>query len=222
MIVAVGGGKGGVGKSTIALNLGAELDALVVDGDLAMADLPRGRGPDLHDVLAGRADPLEAVRRVGAAHLLPCGRSLAGARAADLGRFETVIEGVEREFGRVVIDCPAGLASDVGTQLHLADVVVLVTTDTAEAIADALRTKRLALEAATPVGAVVLNRASVSADRERTIERTLGASVVTVPSSEEIHDARTKERPVRECAPDSVSATRIETLGETIARCEQK
>lgn len=220
MIVAVTGGKGGVGKSTMALNLGAELDAVVVDGDLAMADLPRGRGPDLHDVLAGRADPIEAVRTIGATRVLPCGRSLAGARAVDLARFEGVIETVEREFGRVVIDCPAGLASDVGVQIHVSDLVVLVTTDADEAIADALRTKRLALEVETPIGAVVLNRATVDADRKTAIERTLGASVAIVPSADVVHDARTNGLPVQEIDPDSVPADRIQGLAETVSRCD--
>ncbi|MFW5973812.1 MAG: P-loop NTPase, partial [Natrialbaceae archaeon] len=73
MILAVTAGKGGVGKSTVAYNLGAELDAVVVDADLGMADLPGSRGPDLHDVLAGRASPLEAVREAGPVPILPCG-----------------------------------------------------------------------------------------------------------------------------------------------------
>jgi len=106
MIVAVSGGKGGVGKSTIALNLGRELDAVVVDGDLTTADLPRGHGPNLHDVLAGRADPLEAIDRRDAVRVLPCGRTLAGARAADLTAFARVIDRIERAFGRVLVDCP--------------------------------------------------------------------------------------------------------------------
>ena len=220
MIIAVCGGKGGVGKSTMALNLGAELDAVVVDGDLAMADLPRGRGPDLHDVLAERADPIEAVRTIGTVQLLPCGRSLAGARAAELTRFEDVLDRVEREYGRVVIDCPAGLASDVGVQVHASDLVVLVTTDTDEAIADALRTKQLALEVDTPIGAVILNRAAVDAERTSAIERTLGATVTAVPSSAAVHESRTEGIPIRESEPDCLPAKRIEGLAKTVSRCD--
>ncbi len=220
MIVAVSGGKGGVGKSTVALNLGAELGAVVVDGDLAMADLPRGRGPDLHDVLAERADPIEAVTTVGTVRLLPCGRSLAGARAAELTRFEDVLDAVEREFGRVVIDCPAGLARDVGVQLHASDLVVLVTGDSAEAITDALRTKELALEVDAPVGAIVLNRTTVSDERKTAIERVLGATVTVVPSSEVLHEAQTDGVPVRESDTDCLPATRIESVAETVTQCE--
>ncbi|MDJ1433017.1 P-loop NTPase [Halostagnicola sp. A-GB9-2] len=221
MIVAVSGGKGGVGKSTMALNLGAELDAVVVDGDLAMADLPRGRGPDLHDVLAERADPIEAVTAVGTVQVLPCGRSLAGARAADLTRFEDVLDAVEREFGRVVIDCPAGLASDVGVQLHASDLVVLVTADTDEAIADALRTKQLALEVGTPVGAIILNRSDARTERKTAIERALGATVTAVPSSEVVHETRAQGVPVREAEPDCLPATRIERVAKTVSRCKE-
>lgn len=220
MIVAVTGGKGGVGKSTVALNLGSELDAIVVDADLAMADLPRGRGPDLHDVLAGRADPLEAVTRVGGVELLPCGRTLAGARAADLTAFDGVVDRVAREFGRVVIDCPAGLAGDVGVQLHVADVAVIVTNPDRAALSDAVRTRRLAREIGTPLGAVVLNRARDD-DRVDAIEDALGAPVTVVPGSTELRDAQAAGRPVRDVFPESPAATRLSSLAATLEKCER-
>lgn len=220
MIVAVAGGKGGVGKSTVSLNAGAELDAVVVDADLAMADLPRGRGPDLHDVLAGRASPIEAVRTAGSVRVLPCGRTLAGARAADLTAFGTTVRAVEREFGRVVIDCPAGLAADVGAALHAADVATLVTRPTDPALADVVRTKRLAGELGTPIGAVVCNR-TTDTDRADAIERALGAPVLTVPDRSVVHAAQRAGRPVRDDAPESDAADRFAALAERLERCER-
>jgi len=160
MRVAVIGGKGGVGKSTVAYNLGARLDAVVVDADLGMADLPEARGPDLHDVLAGRATPEEAVREGGPVALLPCGRSLVGARAGDPTALVETVRTVADEYGRVVVDCPAGLNSDVGLSLLAAEACVVVTTPDRVALADALRERALARTLDAGLARVALNRAT--------------------------------------------------------------
>lgn len=222
MIVAVAGGKGGVGKTTVAYNLGAALDAVVVDADLGMADLPRGRGPDLHDVLAGRAAPTEAVRG-GAVSLLPCGRSLAGARAADLRELAGALRTVAAEVGDVVVDCPAGLRADVGVPLAAADACVLVASPRRFALADAVRTRELARQLDAGLVGVVCNRASDGDDDAPPTEglrRALGAPVETIPADPRVGRSVDEERPIVEAAPASTAADAIRSIAGRIRACE--
>jgi len=214
VIVAVHAGKGGVGASTVAYNLGAALDAVVVDADLGMADLPAGpdRGPDLHDVLAGRATAIEAVDEGGPVGLLPCGRSLAGARAADGRRLPDVLGTVASEYGRVVVDCPAGLAPGAGLPLVAADAAVLVTTPREVALAGAVRSRALARELDAGLAAAALNRAGTDPSLDE-VEELLGVPAVAVPDAAAVERAFEAGRPARGGAE-----TAFERLARTVRR----
>jgi ATPases involved in chromosome partitioning len=218
MILAVTGGKGGVGKSTVAYNLAAELDAVAVDGDLGMADLPASRGPDLHDVLAGRASAVEAVREGGPVALLPCGRSLSGLRAVDLTAFVDVLDQVADAYGRVVVDCPAGLGSDVGLALSASEACVLVTTPDTSAIADAVRARALARELDAGLVRVVLNCVHSVDEPAPTdaLARELGAPVTVLPESDALAAAQRRGVPVGQSAPGSLVADRVGSLADAV------
>jgi len=216
MILTVTAGKGGVGKTTVAYNLAAELDAVAVDADLGMADLPSDRGPDLHDVLAGRAAPVEAVREGGPVAVLPCGRSLAGVRAADPAALVDALRAVEREYGRVVIDAPAGMHSDAGVALLAGDATLLVTRPTRAALAGALRTRELAREVDTPLARVVLNRAEHLVGHDR-LASTLGAPVTALPESERLAAAQRAGQPVGAVAPASTASEQFGALARAVA-----
>lgn len=216
MIVAVAGGKGGVGKSTVALSLGGLLDGVVVDADLGMADLPQGRGPDLHDVLAGRATPDEAIRRVGSVDLLPCGRTIAGASAADPTRIVDVLTSIDTRYGPVVVDCPAGLSADVGLPFAAADRCVLVTVPDRLSLPDAIRTRALARVLDADVERVVLNRVGDDPPVER-VRQTFGTPVSTIPESKAIGRAMAAGHPVTAVAPDSAAADRFRQLAGAIS-----
>jgi septum site-determining protein MinD len=221
VIVAVAGGKGGVGKTTVAYNLGAALSAVVVDADLGMADLPRGRGPDLHDVLAGGAAASEAIRG-GPVSLLPCGRSLAGARAADVRNLADTLGQVADEVGDVVVDCPAGLRADVGVPLAVADACVLVASPRRFALADAVRTTELARELDAGLAGVALNRTTAADDPPVDVfRRVLGAPISTVPADPRVGRSVEAERPVVTAAPESAAADAVRSLADGVRRAKR-
>ena len=221
MKFAITGGKGGVGKSTVAYNLGAELDAVVVDADLGMADLPSTRGPDLHDVLAGRASPLEAVTEAGPVALLPCGRSLAGARSADPTTLVETLERVERQYGCVIVDAPAGLRSDAGLALLATDACLLVTRPNRAAVADGIRARELARAVETPLARVVLNRVDPErlSERDTRTERlatTLKGPVTQIPDSRLVSRAQAAGCPVSALDAESVAAEQFAELARVL------
>jgi len=219
VILPVVSGKGGVGKSTVAYNLAAALDAVVVDGDLGMANLPADRGPTLHDVLAGRAQAHEAIQP-GPVTVLPCGRSLAGARAADVSKLGDALAPLEQEYGTVVVDCPAGMRADVGVPLAVADAALVVAAPEPFALADALRTRELARELDAPLVAVVLNRV-VEEPPTATVRSVLGAPVEPIPADPRLGRSITAEEPVVDSSPESEPASAFASLADRVERCER-
>jgi septum site-determining protein MinD len=214
VIVAVAGGKGGVGKTTLAYNLAAALDAVAVDADLGMADLPRGRGPTLHDVLADRATATEA-RRGGPVDLLPCGRSLAGARAADPGRLDDALAALLGPGEHAVVDCPPGMRADAGAPLAVADRAVVVASPRRFALADAVRTRALARALDAPLAAVACNRVDDDAPTDA-VEHALGAPTVAVPADPRLGRSVEREAPVTETAPESAATRAVRALARLV------
>ena len=219
MIVAVCGGKGGVGKSTLAYELAGALNGIAVDADLGMADLPRGRGPDLHDVLAGRAAPIAAVRG-GPVSVLACGRSIAGARAATLERLGAVVR--DAADGRdAVVDCPTGLRADTGVPLAVADICLLVVSPRRWALGDALRTRAVARDLGADLARVALGRTDANPPT-KAVHRALTTPVTVIPESPPLAATLRSDEPlppVTERAPESDAAAAVRELADAVRAC---
>jgi septum site-determining protein MinD len=160
---------------------------------------------------------VEAVREGGPVALLPCGRSLAGVRAADPAALVEAVRAVEREYGRVVVDAPAGMHSDAGIALLAGEAALLVTRPTRAALAGAVRTRELARELDTPLARVVLNRANRLDSRDR-LASTLGAPVTVLPESDQLAAAQRTGQPVVALAPDSSASEQFEALARAVQR----
>ena len=150
-IVAIASGKGGVGKTWLAITLSHALArqgrrVLLCDGDLGLANvdvqLGLGPGPDLLGALRGRCALADAVRPVPACgfDVLP-GRSGSGQLGqiddALLDRLVADLAALARRYDLTLLDLPAGIERAVRRLLLAAPRRVVLTTDEPTALTDA-------------------------------------------------------------------------------------
>jgi flagellar biosynthesis protein FlhG len=163
-IIAIASGKGGVGKTWLAISLGQALArrgrrVLLFDGDLGLANvdvqLGLGPGPDLAWVLCGRCTLAGAVRAAGPAGFdVLAGRSgcgqLGNVRPALLERLLADLALLARDYDVTLLDLPAGIDQAVRRLLRAATSRLVVTTDEPTALTDAYALIKLSRQESVP------------------------------------------------------------------------
>lgn len=229
-VFAVASGKGGVGKTTTAVNVGAALaesgaETVVVDADLGMANVAdllglSTAGSTLQDVLADDLPVGEATYRTheGMA-VVPGSTDLDSYAGIDPARLQTVVETLHEEFEYVILDTGAGLSHDTTLPLGLVDTVVLVTTPQESAARDTGKTRELTERLEATVGGVVVTRvreepAELGPDR---VAELVGASVLTaIPEADSVREALSAGRPIITHAPESRVTTAYRRLAAAL------
>lgn len=201
-VCTIAGGKGGVGKTTTAINIGATLqengyDVAVVDADLGMANLGEMLGVEyetsLHDVLAGNSTVSEGMTDAqGGMTVVPGEQSLEAFAEADPAKLRKVIKTLRSAYDVVLVDTGAGLSHETTVPLGLADGIILVTTPDSVAVNDTIKTRELA---------------------ERVDGTILGALITRVTRNTDVADIADQfEMPLLGVIPDDLEATETEPL----------
>jgi chromosome partitioning protein len=209
-VYAIANQKGGVGKTTTAVNVAACIAeagfaTLLIDIDpqanatLGLG-LPKDEDPNVYDVLAGRAALADAEREtaIGGLKIVPAHPDLAGANIElprEPGfemRLRDALGGVRERYDYVLLDCPPSLGPLTVNALVAADRVIVP-----------VQTEYFALE-----GLAGLLDTLALIQRELNPRLTIAGMLLTM------HDGRTRlardvEREVREHFPSLVFDTVI-------------
>jgi flagellar biosynthesis protein FlhG len=183
-LLAVTGGKGGVGKSNFSLNFAIALGqlgrrTLLIDCDSGLGNIDVLLGlyapHHLGQVLTGEATMDQAiVAGPGELEILPAAsgvQALGKATAAEAGRLLKALAGVSQRYAVVVFDTSAGLGPQVRAMLKASPEVVVVTTPEPTALADAYATlKVLAAFKHPPVVQVVVNAADSAREAQAVVD----------------------------------------------------
>jgi chromosome partitioning protein len=246
-IYAVANQKGGVGKTTTAVNVGACIaeagyETLLVDVDpqanaTVGLGLARATAPGLYEVLTGAAPVEDALHKtaIDGLHLLPAGAGLAGANMelprleGSEGTLRDVLAPIRDRYAYMLLDCPPSLGPLTVNALVAADrVIVPVQTEyfALEGLAGLLDTLNLIQRELNPrltVAGMLLtmhdNRTRLGRDVEREVREHFSKLVfdTVIPRNVRIGEAPSYGLPVTHHDPHSAGAGAYFELAREVA-----
>lgn len=238
---AVSSGKGGVGKTSLSLNLGIVLarsgkQVLLVDADLGLAnvDIMLGVSPErtLQDVLREEASAFDVlVEGPEGLTILPSATGIAEIEAwqpEDLYRLGEELGRLERGFDLILIDTGAGISSKVVDFVLAADRMLVVAVPEPTSIADAYAMVKVCHGSRPDLEiGLLVNRARSAREAfelnqkfNQIVDRFLGAEVFRaghVLYDAAFENAARNQQPLVVSHPDSTGARCIEQIASELA-----
>ena len=212
-VIGIMSGKGGTGKTTVAVNLALamhklEENVVLVDGDLKNPNLGLHLGVfdhhlTLHDVL--RSDiPLHEALHIHETGLrfIPSHLSLSYL-ATDPFKLKNIFNNPDLDYS-ILLDAPSGLSNDVISLMEACNEIIIVTTPNLPDVTDSLKTIEVARNMGIDIKGIVMNHSRNKGYEinEKEIEAVSGAEVLhTIPWDEEILKSVHAKLPVVERNP---------------------
>ncbi|MDL0126253.1 MinD/ParA family protein [Halobacterium salinarum] len=233
-VLAVASGKGGVGKTTTAVNVAAVMaeadrSVVLVDADLGMANVDHVVACDesatatLHDVLADDAALTDATAAAPAGFdVIVGGTTITDFGRADPSALPDVAATLRDRYDCVIVDTGGGLSHDTTVPLGLADETVLVSTRQTAALANTAKTRALVERVGGHVAGAVVTRVTddaggADAGHGDAAAATLQTDILgLIPEDSRVADSERAGTPLVSLAPESPAAQAYRELAYTL------
>jgi len=167
--ITITSGKGGVGKTTTAINLGAALNELgkeviIVDANLTTPNVGLHFGApmvpvNLNHVLSGKAKVIDSIyEHESGTKIIPSSLSVKELRKINYGKLKEVGNKLGKLADYVIFDSAAGLGEEAISSIEVADELIIVTNPEIPAVTDALKTIKLAESLNKKIKGIVITR----------------------------------------------------------------
>jgi len=168
-VIVINSGKGGVGKTTTAINLGASLNKLnkeviIIDANLNTPNVGLQLGAPivpvtLNHVLNGKADIEEAIyEHSSGTKIIPSSLSIKELTKFNTKKLPEITKKLKKISDFVIIDSAAGFSEEVMAVLDVADEIIIVTNPEMPAVTDALKAVKVARGMGKNVNGVIVTR----------------------------------------------------------------
>lgn len=172
-LITITSGKGGVGKTTSAVNLGAALNSfgkevIILDANLTTPNIGLHLGApivpiSLNHALNGSAKISEAVyEHESGLKIVPSSLSVNDLKSINHSKLKDVGRKLKRIADYVIYDSAAGLGEEAVAAIESADELIIVTNPEILAVADALKTAKLIESMNKKIRGVIVTRANGS------------------------------------------------------------
>lgn len=167
--ITITSGKGGVGKTTTAINIGAALnhfgkDVIILDANLTTPNVGLHLGApivpiSLNHVILGKAKLVDAIyQHKSGTKIIPSSLSVRDIGKIDYSKFKESVKKLKNNADYVIFDSAAGLGEEALSAMEVGDELIIVTNPEITAVTDALKTSKVLEQMGKKAKGIIVNR----------------------------------------------------------------